>query len=555
MSTRHEAPVTRRTLAAFCAALFLSAALPAFGAGVDVKAAGKFELDSNAQEQNAAGDDWQTLVNGNGSADVTTHIMADVNAPDYNFIGGGSKDDLPISSWQFNAQKMTPDKDNITDAYAAAYTQNGHLLFYFGADRLAVNGDAQLGFWFFKNSVTINPGTGKFIGTHHDDDTLVQVNFLNGGKTAQIGVFKWAGGTLLKIVERTVTSNSAIQEVCTTGNFACARTNVSGTTSSYWPYAPKSGTSGVFPLQAFFEGGIDVTELVGGDLCFSTFMAETRSSQPFDATLKDFVIGPLQTCSIGVSKTCDTTRATTDAEYASTGKLWASTYQVTITNTGAGGLPANTKFTYLDNAGSAGDTSDDQTDTFTGALAAGASHVFPAKTFFTNENGALNSVTAMAEFAETLTAGPATAQCPSGRVVGALSVTKNCAVPGVELVPSGDNLIAKVNVSGTVCNVQAADATTLTVTTVKDLIGEDPLNPISQADVTTQYALPHALAPGACMNFTHSYYPSQGDGSTTPAGDSQFSDTVKAIGTSPYLSDPVVQLSDAATCPICLPAE
>jgi hypothetical protein len=57
------------------------------------------------------------------------------------------------------------------------------------------------------------------------------------------------------------------------------------------------------------------------------------------------------------------------------------------------------------------------------------------------------------------------------------------------------------------------------------------------------------------MNFTHSYYPSQGDGSTTPAGDSQFSDTVKAIGTSPYLSDPVVQLSDAATCPICLPAE
>jgi hypothetical protein len=557
MSTRTVPPARRRTLAAICAGAFLTMALPALA--VDVKSAGKFELDSNATEQNTAGDDWQTLVSGNGNADVTTHIMADINSPDFNFIGGGSKDPLPISSWQFNAQKMTPDKDNITNAYAAAYTSGGHLLFYFGADRLAVNGDAQLGFWFFKNAVGIDPGTGKFSGEHHNDDTLVQVNFLNGGKTAQIGVFKWAGGALTKIVERSITSNGGVTEVCTPGNLACARTNVSGTTPAYWPYAPKSGTAGVFPAQAFFEGGIDVTELVGGDLCFSTFMAETRSSQPFDATLKDFVLGPLETCSIGVSKSCNATRATTDAEYAAVGtasyhKLWASSYTVTVTNTGAGGLPSNTVISYLDDAGSPGDTSDDQTGSHTGALAAGASYTFDERTFFTNSNGVVNSVTAMAEFAETLVAGPATSQCPTGNITGSISVVKDCSVPGVELVPVNGKLAAKVNVQGAVCN-NGQDGLTMTVNSLVDLIGTDPLNPVSSHDVTPASALPYDLAPGACLDYTDSYFPSQGDGDTSPAGLSSFSDTVSASATNAHLSAPVTALSDAATCPICVPAD
>lgn len=555
MSTRRDSSFRRNTLAAFCAALFLTVSVPA--SAVDVKTAGKFELDSNALDQAAAGDDWSTLVAGNGGTDATTHIIADSSAPDYNFIGGSSKDVQDVNLWQFNAQKMTPDKDNITNAYAAAYTSGGHLLFYFGADRFAVNGDAQLGFWFFKNAVGVDPGTGKFIGTHHNDDTLVQVNFLNGGKTAQIGVFKWAGGALLKIVEKSITSNNGVVEVCTTGNLACARTNVSATTPAYWSYSPKTGSAGVFPVQAFFEGGIDVTELVGGDLCFSTFMAETRSAQPFDSTLKDFVIGPLQTCSIGVSKSCDDTRATTDAEYAATGaasyhKLWKSSYTVTVTNTGAGALPSNTVISYLDDAGSPGDPADDQTASHTGSLAAGASYVFPERSFYTNSNGVTNSVTAMAEFSETLVAGPATSVCPTGNVTGSISVTKDCSVPGVELVPVNGNLLAKVHVAGAVCN-NGVDGLTMTVNSLVDLIGTDPVHPVSQHDVTPAFALPYDLAPGACLDYSDSYFPSQGDGDTSPAGLSSFSDTVGASATNAHLSAPATALSPEATCPICVP--
>src|SRR5262249_28261775 len=44
-------------------------------------------------------------------------------------------------------------------------------------------------------------------------------------------------------------------------------------------------------------GGINLTGLgLGG--CFSSFLAETRSSQSPTATLSDFVVGPFKTCSL-----------------------------------------------------------------------------------------------------------------------------------------------------------------------------------------------------------------------------------------------------------------
>ena len=60
---------------------------------------------------------------------------------------------------------------------------------------------------------------------------------------------------------------------------------------SPWPYTPKAneGSPGTFPISAFFEGGINITRLVPDATCFSGFLAETRSSTPFDARLKDFV--------------------------------------------------------------------------------------------------------------------------------------------------------------------------------------------------------------------------------------------------------------------------
>ena len=55
---------------------------------------------------------------------------------------GGSKDDLDISQWLWNPGEPL-DKDDITNAYAAAYTNTtdtgnnnvGDLIVYFGLDR------------------------------------------------------------------------------------------------------------------------------------------------------------------------------------------------------------------------------------------------------------------------------------------------------------------------------------------------------------------------------------------------------------------------------------
>src|SRR4029434_3560435 len=45
----------------------------------------------------------------------------------------------------------------------------------------------------------------------------------------------------------------------------------------------------------FVEEGVDLTAL-GLGTCFSTFLAETRSSQSPTATLSDFVLGSFNTC-------------------------------------------------------------------------------------------------------------------------------------------------------------------------------------------------------------------------------------------------------------------
>lgn len=48
-------------------------------------------------------------------------------APQSIFTGGGSKDPLDISQWKYK-DGAVPDKDDITNAYAAAYNANGDLV-------------------------------------------------------------------------------------------------------------------------------------------------------------------------------------------------------------------------------------------------------------------------------------------------------------------------------------------------------------------------------------------------------------------------------------------
>jgi hypothetical protein len=146
--------------------------------------------------------------------------------------------------------------------------------------------------------LTDTPGGGgfEFSGQHQDNDILVQSNFTNGGVISNLTVYKWVAGALVQITG--VNASDCVGPPASGGDdAACATVNQSAT-SAPWPYTPKSneGPPGTFQPSAFFEGGINITRLVPDATCFSNFLAETRSSTPFDARLKDFVQGTFESC-------------------------------------------------------------------------------------------------------------------------------------------------------------------------------------------------------------------------------------------------------------------
>ena len=252
---------------------------------------GLFELDGNAVDEAAGGADWSTATSGGTPNQLSKVFVSDPfnDSSDNIFTGGGSKDDLDIPSWQWTSGSP-PDKDDLEHAYAAGYTDaNGHLILYFGADRYATAGDSNLGFWFTKNGITPN-GDGTFSAPHADGDLFVVSEFTQGGATPVISVYRWAGGGLNQI-GTTATG-------CTADDSACAIVN-SADAAAPWSYTPKSGTADTFPDGAFFEGGVDLTMLFGGNdnlPCVHSFLAETRSSDSLSAVLKDFASGSFNLC-------------------------------------------------------------------------------------------------------------------------------------------------------------------------------------------------------------------------------------------------------------------
>jgi hypothetical protein len=271
------------------------------GSAFAVHDLGLFELDGNAQnDPTVAGDDWDSLP---GSSIAFTGIVADGDSPiDQTFFNqGGSKDTNDVSEWVWSAGDNSPDKDELLDAYAAAYVDQGDLIVYFGADRFAQNGASQLGFWFFQNPVTLNPD-GSFDGVHAINDILILSDFTTGGRIATIKVFRWVGGPDgIELVFPTTTMPVDCSLVAA-GDDLCAIVNGSGIPAP-WPYTPKQGPSGTIPAGGFYEGGINVSELVPGAECFASFLAETRSSPSVDAQLKDFVLANFQPCAPSTSLT------------------------------------------------------------------------------------------------------------------------------------------------------------------------------------------------------------------------------------------------------------
>ena len=336
--TKHR---TGRGLLTGLAATGLIAGLLTFsGLTLADTGAGFFELDASKDLSNNAApraavtdngttgtpDDWDRIAHDHGlatngagasnansssfDAETTATGTADQSTI---FTGGGSKDQQPISAWKWkdNAGGL-PDKDNLLHAMSARYsataTQDAHI--YFGADRFDNSGDSQIGFWFFNNSIgTIGTGSGTFgPGAHkagvipHDinnsGDILVLSDFTNGGTQPTIRVFEYVGsggsdGSLQLLGGNATDVRDC--KVVPTDDF-CASVNNSDGAVAPWLFKNKSGQTS-FGHGEFYEGGLNLKALGLQNECFSSFLAETRSSQSVTATLKDFVAGPFQDCS------------------------------------------------------------------------------------------------------------------------------------------------------------------------------------------------------------------------------------------------------------------
>jgi hypothetical protein len=296
---------------------------------------GLFELDRNAvsvADDGAPfglndGEDWDKICPastppGDASCVGGSTAIAKFFTPDDNriFTGGATKDDLDITGWQHTVGSV-PDKDELLDGYAARY--GSHL--YFGADRFAANGSAQMGIWFVQDTVapiTEGSNAGFFTGAHKDGDVLILSDFTKGGEVSTIRVFRWNGpagsiagaGAINGTLDLLFGSTEQPQDCVGTppdippvpnGDPACATVNAA-TAPSPWPFQPKqggAGAAGSFPAGHFYEGGIDLADpdFDLDELCFSSVIIETRSSPSVDAVLKDFVRGSFEACGANIS--------------------------------------------------------------------------------------------------------------------------------------------------------------------------------------------------------------------------------------------------------------
>jgi hypothetical protein len=344
-------------------------------------------------------EDWETIFGGGapggpaftcdnfgvGGTATAVACFSERTTPNASiFTGGGSKDQIDIPQWQ-GKDGSVPDKDNIVTAFAARYTVGANTILYFGADRFANNGDAQLGFWFFQNPVAfcgVSPlpegctpedaAAGRFLGTHKDGDILILSNFSGGGTVTNIQALQVTGydptdgsftfSPLTAIVSGDTSSCNQADTICAATNCPVVdnRGNCTGTIPSLDPLFKDKGNvtpQGQYAPVEFFEGGLNLSAFGLGGECFASFLVETRASTSLDSVLKDFVLQNFEACEASV---------TTDVHDASHNVIGTGMAGVAVgtvvhdkaTVTGQTGVAApqgTVTFSFFDNGTCAGD--------------------------------------------------------------------------------------------------------------------------------------------------------------------------------------------------------
>jgi len=302
-----------------------------------------------------------------GHAAVSTFIddpNGDTGADDI-FTGGGSKDDLPMkhtgggTGWQWTTGSP-PDKDDLLEVGAAAYLPTNELLIYDFGFLFAANGDSSIGNWFFKKD--LGPCANGYFGVvdsslpgrpcvadqpdelHTLGDVLIISENTNGGTITNISVYVWVGtqqsecgttygGTLVPPKKNLCLVGTFAGSTCGSGTedpFACGIMNQTSTesvddygfTSKFPPPAGPANPAGTDGIQAndlppisFFESGINISEILGSAVCFSSFLKNTRTSASVRSQLKDFANGSFALCGISVTKTCPNLRESSTGGY------------------------------------------------------------------------------------------------------------------------------------------------------------------------------------------------------------------------------------------------
>ena len=305
----------------------------------------------------------------NGS--FTDSTFQNDTPPDSTTYATGSKDSLQIGGGGWQCSGGTGDvgsaKTDLDNTYAAVERLNsdGHIILYYGAEILSSNGDHNQGMWLLQDpnvgcSTTVKTAQ-DFNGSHVDGDLLFAVALTGGGSkpfSASTVAFKWActNDPVTKVCSTTnpgslvpVNSGNPIGSICgaIAAAEACAISNETWNVTTPWP--PHNAPATVLGPQQFFEGGIDVSEVFGGNApCFNRFVTNTRSSQSPTATLFDYTQANLQTCATPTVNTqlkvqSGGSQANTDSNVPNTGvPLGSKLYDTSTLSGSVIGTPGGT---------------------------------------------------------------------------------------------------------------------------------------------------------------------------------------------------------------------
>lgn len=263
---------------------------------------GLLELDGNPTDA-ASGlpDDFQSIRLGTPSDGAVVWVfrhdaIVDVDGSDVILTGGGSKDTIDLPSWRWTPINSLQPKNDIANAYAAAYIylgantglhQTGDLVYYVGADIAPGTGASNFSFWLLQDPSFAQQAGGSFLGVHQNYDLLIQANVAAGG-TVDTTMFYWLDGALVTILASTG---------CTGANpLGCGIANtVPLSVPAGWPTPTTTWVEG-----KYYEAGINVTALLRSlgqpQGCYGPAAALTRASPQVSATLTDYVNMTLQTC-------------------------------------------------------------------------------------------------------------------------------------------------------------------------------------------------------------------------------------------------------------------